>query len=123
MTKAKAAPWSELFAHSCFDLRSTFVLRISSFSRAMIQMRSAECGIKQLTTDYGQLTTNHERSQIRHPPNVEAQGLLAAGRVDPRAGHRRNNGRFQRRRQGLAEPDSRPQRRSADHAARSGYHA
>ncbi len=30
---------------------STFVIRISTFSRALIQMRNAECGIKQLTTD------------------------------------------------------------------------
>src|SRR5437773_12442183 len=34
MTKAKPANWLERFGHSCFDLLSTFVIRISSFARA-----------------------------------------------------------------------------------------
>ena len=38
MTKAKPANWPERFGHSCFDLRSTFVIRISSFSRASLRL-------------------------------------------------------------------------------------
>ena len=57
--EGKPANWPGRFGHSWFDLLSTFVIRVSSFSRAMIQMRDSECGVRNQTTDNGPLTTDH----------------------------------------------------------------
>src|SRR5947208_505043 len=59
MTKAKPANWPQRFGHSSFGIPSSFVIRISSLSGAMIQMRNAECEIKQPTTDDGPLSTDN----------------------------------------------------------------
>src|SRR6266404_8638844 len=54
-------------------------------------MRSAECGIKQLTTEHWLPTTNHERFEIRFPPVAEEPWLHRRGRAHPRARHRGHN--------------------------------
>jgi len=58
--EGKSAQWLELLGHSCFELLSTFVIRISSLFRAMIQMRNAERGVRNQATDNGALTTDTE---------------------------------------------------------------
>ena len=49
--RALTISWSDVLRHS-FDILSTFVIRNSSLSRAMIQMRNSECGVRRQPTTY-----------------------------------------------------------------------
>src|SRR6266567_3377868 len=81
MTNAEPPAERESIRNSCFVILSTFVIRISSFSRAFSRW----------------LLQTYERPPLRLPPTGEEPRLHRCGGVHARARYRCHNRDFQRR--------------------------
>src|SRR5437762_1552691 len=126
MTKVKAANWPKQFGHSCFDILSTFVIRISSFSRGMNVFTNYELRFtRQSQIALGEITRvvqsfksaivnrKYERFEIRHSPVAEESRIHRRGRAHAGARHRGEHGDLQRRQYGAAQSVARTGHRPA----------